>query len=349
MIERGKLRRASFIFSIIVHRHFTTIRYNKGKGGMIVRFKLLGIIFLSSLLVACNHSAYPEVDKQIDFIASVNIQEPSIDFIDETGKQLAVWPLAEAYSGATLIGDDRILLYGHDLEHADIFQLSTGERVTEIETGEGTTNALYDEVTKLVYLANSWTNTVSAYDENGQERSTQKVGKYPMSMIRYNHQLFVVNFKDTMLSVLDAKTLQKQHEWKIPASSNGLVAVNDELWIGGHGSGSIPNDNVVRLNIKTGDMLKKVKLPMMPIAFLKDNNAIYVLSHGENVLHKLDTDGNEISSKEVGANPFTLASFSGHIIVAGYDDHKIYWTNGTEVERSQTVGTGPFQLLVREK
>lgn len=349
MIVRGKLRRASFIFIPIVHRHFTTIRYNKRKGGMIVRFKLLGMMLLSGLLVACNHSAYPEIDKETDFIASVNIQEPSIDFIDSTGKQLAVWPLAEAYSGATLLGDDRILLYGHDLEHADIFQLSTGKRLTEVATGEGTTNALYDNNTKLVYLANSWTNTISAYDENGKEHATQKVGKYPMSMIRYNNQLFVVNFKDTMLSVLDAKTLQKQQEWKIPSSSNGLLVVDNELWIGGHGSGSTPNDTVIRLDIQTGDMLEKVTLPMMPIAFLKHNKTIYVLSHGENVLHKLDIKGNEISSKEVGANPFTLASFSGHIIVAGYDDHKIYWTDGTEVERSQTVGTGPFQLLVREK
>lgn len=314
-----------------------------------MRLKLLGIMLLSSLLIACNHSAYPEIDKQTDFIASVNIQEPSIDFIDSTGKQLAVWPLAEAYSGATLIGDDCILLYGHDLEHADLFQLSTGERLTEIETGEGITNALYDKGTGLVYLANSWTNTVSAYDENGKEHSTQKVGKYPMSMIKYGEHLFVVNFKDTKLSILDAKTLEKQHDWKIPASSNGLLIVNDELWVGGHGSGSTPNDNVVRFNIKTGDMLKKVKLPMMPIAFLKENNVIYVLSHGENVLHKLDTTGNEISSEEIGANPFAVASFSGHIIVAGYDDHKIYWTDGAKVERSQMVGAGPFQLLVREK
>lgn len=316
---------------------------------MIVRLKLLGMMLLASLLAACNHSTYPEIEQQTDFIASVNIQEPSLDFIDKNGKQLAIWPLSEAYSGATLIDDDRILLYGHELDHADLIQLSTGERIAEINTGEGTTNALYDADTKLVYLANSWTNTITAYDIDGNEHAKQKTGKYPMSMLRYEQQLFVVNFKDTTLSVFDAKTLQKRADWKIPASSNGLLAVRDELWIGGHGSGSTPNDAVVRLDIHSGKMLEKFKLPMMPIAFLEQHDEIYVLSHGENILHKLDVHGKEISSEEVGANPFALASFAGHIVVAGYDDHKIYWTDGTSVERSQTVGAGPFQLLVREK
>lgn len=314
-----------------------------------MRTTILGLIVMSFLLAACNHTAYEPIDKSTDFVASVNIEEPSIDFIDRNGKQLAVWPLSESYSGATLVGDDRILLYGHNMDHADLVQLSNGKHVAKIETGEGTTNAIYDTKTRRVYVANSWTNNVTAYDEDGQQQQTRKTGIYPMSMLTYDGQLFVVNFKDTTLSVLDAQTLALKDEWKIPKSSNGLIVVGDELWIGGHGSGSKPNDTVERLNIHNGEKMVKLTLPMMPIAFLKQQQHVYVLSHGENVLHQLGNDGKRVAKVEVASNPFALASFAGSIIVAGYDDHKIYWTKQMKVEKSQDVGEGPFQLLVREK
>lgn len=316
---------------------------------MIVRMKLLGMVLASALLAACNHANYEPISKEQSFVASVNIEEPSIDFINDQGKQLAVWPLSESYSGATLIGDDRILLYGHNLDHADIVQLSTGERLKEIDVGEGATNAIYDTTTKQFYIANSWTNEVTAYDESGTLKATRRTGTYPMSMLVYEGKLFVVNFKDTTLSILDAATLQKKDEWAIPKSSNGLVVVGDELWIGGHGSGSKPNDTVERRNVHSGKALPKLKLPMMPIAFLKQHDQVYALSHGENILHQLNSKGKDVAKVEVAANPFALASFADNIVVTGYDDHKLYWIDDMKVTKSQDVGEGPFQLLVREK
>lgn len=314
-----------------------------------MRTTILGLIVMSFLLAACNHTAYEPIDKSTDFVASVNIEEPSIDFIDANGKQLAVWPLSESYSGATLVGDDRIFLYGHNMDHADLIQLSTGKQLAKIDTGEGTTNAMYNATTKQLYAANSEANTVTAYDEDGTLQHTRRTGNYPMSMLTYDDQLFVVNFKDTTLSVLDAQTLTLKDEWTIPKSSNGLIVIDDELWIGGHGTGSKPNDTIERLNIHNGEKLSKLTLPMMPIAFLKQQQHVYVLSHGENVLHQLGSDGKRVAKVEVASNPFALASFAGSIIVAGYDDHKIYWTKQMKVEKSQDVGEGPFQLLVREK
>lgn len=314
-----------------------------------MRIKLLGMMLASILLAACNHTTYKPIDAQTAFIASVNIDEPSIDFIDEQGKQLAVWPLSESYSGATLIGDDRILLYGHHLDHADIVQLSTGKQLTTLDTGEGVTNAIYDAHTKYVYIANSWTNEVTAYDEDGVLKATRHTGTYPMSMLVHDDQLFVVNFKETTLSVLEATTLKKRDEWDIPKSSNGLVVVGDELWIGGHGSGSKPNDVVERHHIQTGKTLSTLKLPLMPIAFLKHNNDVYALSHGENVLHQLNHKGQDVAKVEVASNPFTIASFANYIVVSGYDDHKMYWLDNMKVVKSQDVGEGPFQLLVRDK
>lgn len=314
-----------------------------------MRIKLLGMMLASVLLAACNHTTYKPIDDEKSFIASVNIDEPSIDFIDEKGKQLAVWPLSESYSGATLIGDDRILLYGHHLDHADIVQLSTGKQLTTLETGEGATNAIYDAHTKLVYIANSWTNEVTAYDKEGTLQATRHTGTYPMSMLVHDGQLFVVNFKETTLSVLDATTLKKRDTWDIPKSSNGLVVVGDELWIGGHGSGSKPNDIVERRHLQTGKTLAKLKLPLMPIAFLKHDDYVYALSHGENVLHQLNDRGKDVAQVDVASNPFAIASFADKLIVTGYDDHKLYWIDEMNVTKSQDVGEGPFQLLVREK
>ena len=50
------------------------------------------IILISSmlLLVACNETAFQAIDDQQDFIASVNILEPSVTFYDEENELIYI-------------------------------------------------------------------------------------------------------------------------------------------------------------------------------------------------------------------------------------------------------------------
>ena len=51
------------------------------------------------LLVGCTEKSFEPIERDQNFIASLNIQEPSLDFIDEQGNVKATWLLDKAYSG----------------------------------------------------------------------------------------------------------------------------------------------------------------------------------------------------------------------------------------------------------
>lgn len=172
-------------------------------------FSLLQIIWLAG----CAEKSYEPIERDQDFIASLNIQEPSLDFIDEDGNILATWAFNQAYSGAVLLGDDQILLYGHQLSTIDVYTISTGEKRFSKKVDIGTTNVYYDDSIQQFFITNSKNNTVTSFDQEGNALATQRIGNYPMSMASYKDKLYVINFKDTKLTVLNTKNLMIEKEW----------------------------------------------------------------------------------------------------------------------------------------
>lgn len=312
--------------------------------------KYLGICLIAVclLLAACGQNKYEAIPKDENFIASVNILQPSIDFLTKDGQIITTWDLEESITGATIIGEDAILLYGNQLEHALIYRLSTGKQLKEIKVKKGITNAYYNKNMKQFYMTNGEYNTLTAYSESGEKKEEVQLGLYPMAMIANEQNLFVINFKDTYLSVLNKNTLQEERQITIPKSSHGMDFINDELWIGGHGAGEKPNSKVQRIDPRTGEIIGAISLPIMPIAFAKLENSEYVLSHGESILYELDSHQKIVWHKEIGSNPFAIKVFESAVIVAGYDDNTLYFVKDHDIIQKTKVGKGPFQLLVRE-
>lgn len=310
-------------------------------------FSLVQLIWLAG----CTEKSFDPIEQDQDFIASLNIKEPSLDFIDEQGNVMATWLFDKAYSGAILLENDRVLLYGHQLNEIDVYTLSTGKKLYSKKVKLGTTNVYYAENKKQFFIANSKTNTVTSFDEKGNELATQKLGNYPMSMAAYKDKLYVINYKDTKLSVLNIENLKVEQEWPIQKSSHGIVILEEtnELWMGGHGEGSKPNSSVKKYDLTTGSKKGEIKMPLMPVGLTKTKDAILVVSHGHNELYVADFDGNVKWEQVVGANPFAVNQFKDNIVVAGYDDHTLYFIKEGQVKNTVDVGKGAFQLLVREE
>lgn len=279
----------------------------------------------------------------------MNILQPSLQFFDEEGLLLNEWSFERAYTGAALVGDDRVVVYGHQLETAKLYELSSGALVAEIETAVGTTNAYYDTMTNKLFFTNSKTNELSRYTADGVLEQSVKLRNYPMTMTAVGEQLYVVNYKDTVLSVVNSKTLEVLEEWPIAKSSNGLlyVAQKEQLWLGGHGEGQTSNRHVMAYTMD-GQPVKKIEAPLMPIALSQHEDEIAIVSHGTNMLYVTDIDGNEKWSREIAANPFTVVYYNDLLVVAGYDDQSLYFIQDGEVVNKVSTRQGPFQLLVRE-
>lgn len=313
-------------------------------------FNIFILFFSIFAITGCSDEAYTSINHHQSFVASVNILEPSITFYEPTGKEIANWKLEKAFTGAELIQKDRILVYGHQLNEAEIYELSSGKKLKTIETGIGTTNAYYDENEKMFFLTNSEKNSVTSFDHNGNKLAELKLRNYPMSMSSYNGKLYVVNYNDTKLSVIDLKQFQLEAEWDIEKSSNGLMIVPEKnaIWIGSHGEGSNPNQTIDVIDLHTGQLQKEIKVSLMPIDFSRGKEEIYVVNHGSNELYAVNLNGESLWNIEVGANPFAVSTIKDHIVVAGYDDHTIYFIKDGKIVKSVETDKGPFQLLVRE-
>jgi len=280
----------------------------------------------------------------------MNILEPSLSFFDESGDPIAKWAFDKEYTGALLIQHDRVLLYGHKLAVADIYELSTGKLLTSIQTGLGSTNAYYDSEYQRIFITNSETNSVLSYDQQGNKIGETPIGNYPMSMASNDGLLYVINYKDTKLSVVNIETMKLETEWTIEESSNGILILPEKntVWIGGHGEGNKTNQTVDLFDLKSGKLLNQVEVSIMPVGFTRNNQEVYIINHGANELYVTDLDGNTLWYKEIGANPFSVASFLDYIVVAGFDDHKLYFLKDEVIEKTIDTGNGPFQLIVRE-
>ncbi|ATP41766.1 hypothetical protein CSE16_17955 [Solibacillus sp. R5-41] len=302
------------------------------------------------ILTGCSDDRFERIDPHQSFVASVNIIEPSITFFDQSANEIALWPLEKAYTGAILVGKDAILLYGHQLKDADLYELSTGKLLKEISTGLGVTNAYFDAQTEKIFITNSKTNELTSYTMKGELQHTVKLHNYPMSMLVSDGKLYVINYKDTILSVISTETMAILDEWVIPKSSHGLVIPTgrDELWVGGHGEGNSPNKTVDIYAQSTGEKIKEILMPLMPVGFSQRDDEIAVVSHGENILYVVNTDGIIEWQLEIGANPFAVAHFKDSLVVAGYDDHSIYFINNRRIQKKVHTEKGPFHLLVRE-
>lgn len=90
-------------------------------------------------------------------------------------------------------------------------------------------------------------------------------------------------------------------------------------------------------------------MPLMPVGLMKADDEILVVSHGHNELYVADFSGAVKWHLKVGANPFVVNKLNDQIIVAGYDDHTLYFIKDGEVQKTVDVGKGSFQLLVREE
>lgn len=305
------------------------------------------IVFLL-LLTGCTTNHFQPVNAHQSFVASMNILQPSLTFYDKQGQLIADWSFEEAYTGAVMIKQDQVLLYGHQLTEAPIYELSSGKKVATLQTGLGTTNAYYAEEADAIFLTNSRTNHLMRYDVNGQLNGEIKLKNYPMSMMAHGDFLYVVNYKDQYLSVVNMQDLAVEDEWSIEKSSHGLAINRGQLLIGGHGEGMKANDTVKVFDLATGKEQSRLPMPLMPIGFAQRDGEVAVVSHGTNMLYVINEMGEELWHLEVGANPFAVQYFQDGIAVAGYDDDKLYFIQEGQVDKAITVKKGPFQLLVRE-
>lgn len=314
---------------------------------------LLFILFII-LLAGCQDKSYQPVKEGQEFAATLNLGEFSIDFLNKKGEVFGHWELHKAYTGARLLPDeDTLLLFGPELEEVDFYSLKTGKLKRSFKTGKGIVNGVYLKNNSGFAFADKESNAVRFFNKNGEEIKSVKTKPYPLEMETDGQYIYVASFKGKALAFINLDDYSIESELSIPASSTGMLlrSKESELWIGGHGEGTKPQSFIAVYSLKTQALKEQIPAPLMPVDFYENHYGLYALSHGTNMLYRFDFDKKLKAQVEVGANPFAVSSFSGKMIVAGFDSNEVYWIDPEtlEIEGKTKVGKGPFGIFTREK
>ncbi|PFI45524.1 40-residue YVTN family beta-propeller [Bacillus cereus] len=317
--------------------------------------KFIFLLCFLFLLVGCQGSSYTPIAKDKNVIITTNIKEGSISFIDKKSKKLiTTWELNEPMAGIALLrNDEEILVYGKQLEYMYVYSLTEGRQVDKYKTGKGIVNVVVSEDKKQLFAADQNAQKVRFFTIKGKETGSVSTGKGPITMVEYNKRLTVLNFYDTKLTTIDTKKKEVIQSFMIPPASTGATVSADgkEIWIGGHGDGSQVNEKVLVYSLQSGEMVRSLHAPFMPVNITKDDKYVYALSHGSNTLRKFDVSTyQEVASVEVGSNPFSFLKSGAEGYVASYDGDEVCVMDMKNMKIKQTikVGKGPFQLIERE-
>ncbi|ANB60746.1 NHL repeat-containing protein [Anoxybacteroides amylolyticum] len=311
------------------------------------------IIFLCLLIAGCQHQAFPPIARHMETLISVNIKDGTVTFFDLTlEKKYAQWEIHEPVKGGVLLKHGQeLLLYGNELEQAYVYDLATGKRKSEWNTGKGIVSALASSDGKHVFLADEQQKKLRIFTVGGKEEAAIQVGRKPLTLLQTKDgtQLYVIDFHDAKADVIDVPKRRMIATFSVPKSALGGLVREQELWVGGHGGGSTVETNIHVYSLN-GKLKKTIAAPTMPISFVETDNGIFTLSHGSNTVRKWDKKGTKAVSLTVGVNPFTMIGGKKYLYIASYDGDVVDVVDQQTLRpvRQYKTGKGPFQLLIRE-
>ncbi|GGJ77614.1 DNA-binding beta-propeller fold protein YncE [Anoxybacillus voinovskiensis] len=310
------------------------------------------ILFLCLLLASCQHQAFPPIPRQMETLISVNIKDGTVTFFDLTReKKYTQWEIREPVKGGVLLKHGQeLLLYGNELEQVYVYDLATGKRKSEWNTGKGIVSALVSSDGKQVFLADEQQQKLRIFTVEGKEEAAIRVGKKPLTLLQTKDgKVYVIDFHDAKADIIDVRKRRMVATFSVPKSALGGLVREKELWVGGHGSGSTVETNIHVYSLD-GKLKKTIAAPAMPISFVETDNGIFTLSHGSNTVRKWDKTGTKAVSLTVGVNPFTMIGGNKYLYIASYDGDVIDVVDQQTLRsvRQYKTGKGPFQLLIRE-
>ncbi|MFT9846625.1 YncE family protein [Aneurinibacillus sp. REN35] len=319
-------------------------------------FVMMMLIWI--MAAGCQSAALTKVPRDASVLAVANARDNTISFMSiETGEMLAAWKPAFPFDRMLLLPDHHtVLLYGKNGEDARMLNMNSGKEDAVWKTGGGIVNAVLAPDGDAVYLADKQHGSVRMYTLDGNQTSEIKVGPSPFTMIPdlARNRLYVMDLQDAKLREIDLSTKQVVRTSQLNESPMGalLAADRKELWVGGHGRGDLPEQEVSVFSSETGQKKTTVHAPSMPVDFVRiDKDTVYVLSHGSNMLRRINMENGRVTGElALGANPFGMVHDGRYLYIASYESNQIVVVDPKTMRIVKTLrtGDGPIQMFVRE-
>lgn len=314
------------------------------------------LLCLFFMLSGCAKTSFPPIADSLSVVISLDVKAETVTFLNaENGGKIARWNINEPFQGGVLSPDGRTLfLYGRDLDGVYRYDLATGKLLGEWKIGSGIVSAAPSPDGRTWFFGDSTHHAVRVVSRDGKEIARLSVGRSPMTLLvnRAGTRLYVIDFQDERTWIIDVDRRRVIRSFAVPKFALGGVVRErqEELWVGGHGSGSRVETNIHVYSLQDGRLLRTIAAPVMPVDFVETGRGVFVLSHGSNTVYQFSLDGKKLASASVGANPFAMEAAFDRLYIASYDSDEIIVVDEATLRplvRWKT-GDGPLQLFIRE-
>jgi DNA-binding beta-propeller fold protein YncE len=321
------------------------------------RWRLAFFLFL--LLAGCQTNSLAKIPEGVTVLAVANTRENTISFFRaDSGISVASWNPDFSFSRMLLFSDqNKVLLYGKNQASAHVIDMRSGTLAASWNVGEGIVNAVASSNGQDVYLADKVRGTVRVWTIEGQQTAEIKVGPSPFTLIpdETKHRLYVMDLEDSLMRELDMTKGKIVRTFPVGKSPMGglLLPDREEIWVGGHGGGDVPEENISVFSLRDGKKLRTIQAPFMPVEFVRyGRDTVFVISHGSNMLRRVDVHSGKVTGElALGANPFGMVSNGQHLYISSYESNQIYVVDpkAMRIESTLHAGKGPIQMFVRKE
>ncbi|MDV2683228.1 hypothetical protein RYX56_02460 [Alkalihalophilus lindianensis] len=315
-------------------------------------FKRLFVFATLCVLSGCNPSTFDGISEDHSLVIVSNAFDSSISFIDgKTHSTLTTWDTPHPVTGTLLVDHDRLLTYSTTSSMLYVYELSSGTQLETWEVNSGIDDAII--IGDTIYLTQRDQNIITTFSTNGERLREIAVGNSPQHLYSSGDELYVLNYEEATISVIDLETLTLSRTLPSIDRATDMILIDETLaWVGGHGRGTDITNYVEVIAIDEEESMNQIYAPTMPVAFLPHTDEVLVLSHGSNQLRLINPHTNEVSyTTDTVANPFSMAATDSYLFVAGYDSNtvEIFDLDTVSSLTTLTVGEGPIHLTIREE
>ncbi|CAG9620685.1 YncE family protein [Sutcliffiella rhizosphaerae] len=313
------------------------------------------IVFLVVVLTfsGCNNNEIqlPTTNNLDSTIYITHLKENAITAMDiSTGKQEKV---SLPFTFSSIVEISSGFFIASVKEEEKLYKINVEEKIISpfLNVGNGIVDLLYDSQEKSLYAANVISNTIQVIDVQSEKQVNDiKVGEYPSKMLLNGQQLFVLSAGSSEVYKIDTTSNNITDSINVNPRPEGLQFDGKYLWTGGHGATGSLNDRIFGYDPETKKEEISVQTGLMPIQILQEDEGsdIFVLSHGDHSLSKLDPDTYSVEQKIfVGDNPSNMIVDKNNLYITCLDGDElaIIDKNTLEVQNVFVIENGPFLLF----
>ncbi|SES23211.1 YncE family protein [Salisediminibacterium halotolerans] len=255
---------------------------------------------------------------------------------------------------------DEIILSSQEDSSLYILEPDSGEIEPAFDAANGSISELYyaEEINRL-FTADTEKDTLTMFELDRSlhtsDHQTIAAGAHPNSLTyaEKTDRLYLLNVYDNEMQSFSLDPFESAASAEVNQRPEGLTAVENHLYIGGHGAGEQLNEHIYIHSLGSNEQIKEIPAGLMPVDFSYHPGfeSIFILSHGSHELYQLNSSTFEIEkSADLPFNPYYSLMTDDTLFISTLDGNQVIFLDpeSVTVEQAVDVPAQPYAMIYLE-